>query len=320
MGWLVLSYSMPSASRSGPRVAVWRRLRRIGAISPRGGVYVLPAREECLEAFQWLAQEVEQAKGETLLMHVERFDGLDDAHLAALFRQARKAEYDALDAEAAALERVARSKGRPREHLTRPRERLARLRRSHAEIARVDFFDTPERARVAARLTRIEQALAPEPAAAVTIAPLRVAEYRGRRWVTRPNPHVDRLACAWLVRRFIDADALIRYADDPEADEIAFDMRVGPFRHHGNLCTFEGMVKAFGFDDPGLRLIAAIVHELDLQDGRFARPEAAGIEAILRGWAGLGDTERESRGRALFDGLYASAQSSAPAGTRRADA
>src|SRR5262245_52609813 len=104
MSWVVFSYSLPSKAQSSPRVALWRRLRRSGAIVPTGGIHVLPAREECLEAFQWLAEEVQQAKGEALVMHVEQFEGLADADLIERFRQARGEDYAALDAQVAALE------------------------------------------------------------------------------------------------------------------------------------------------------------------------------------------------------------------------
>ena len=305
MSWVVFSYSLPSKARSSPRVAVWRRLRTLGAISPKGGVHVLPPRDECVEAFQWLAQEVEQAKGEALLLRVERFEGLSDAHLIELFQAARRQDYEALDTRAAALEKSLGTKDRRARDRLRARDILARLRREHAAIARVDFFDCPSGAQAAARLARIEQALAPGQAAEARVAPAAVAAYRGKRWVTRPHPHVDRLACAWLIRRFINPGAQIRYASTPEPDEVAFDMRGAPFGHRGNLCTFETMIKAFALDDPGLRAIAEIVHEVDLRDGRYARPEVPGVDAILKGWATYTDAERESHGIALFDGLHA---------------
>jgi hypothetical protein len=116
---------------------------------------------------------------------------------------------------------------------------------------------------------------------------------------------VDRLACAWLIRRFINPGAQIRYASTPEPEEVAFDMRGAPFGHRGNLCTFETMLKAFGLDDPGLRAIAEIVHEIDLRDGRYPRPEVPGVDAILKGWVTYTDAEREAPGIALFDGLHA---------------
>ncbi len=320
MSWLVFSYSLPSKGRSSPRVAVWRRLRALGAVSPKGGVHVLPARADCVEAFQWLAQEVEQARGEALLMRVERFEGLSDSQLVALFQQARRADYQALESRAAEAEKVLG--GRPRKSQAggrgdgqaEGRETLARLRREFDEIARVDFFDSPEGGRVAARLARIEEALSPAPAAdpRVTAAPLE--QYRNARWVTRPRPHVDRLACAWLIRRFINPRAVIRYGTAPEADEIGFDMPGARFGHQGNLCTFETMVRAFELRVDALRAIGEIVHEIDLRDGRYARPEIAGIDAVLRGWVVLPDAEREQHGVALFEGLYTALRRRSPPG------
>jgi hypothetical protein len=306
MNWVVFSYSLPSKGSSGARVAVWRRLRRLGAVSPTAGVHVLPAREECVEAFQWLAQEVQQAKGEALVLYVERFEGLADAQLIELFRQARAAEYAAVQAQAAKLERRLARELKPRER-SRVRDLLGRLRRRHAEIARVDFFDAPEGVAVVSQLARLEQALSSTDAASPAISPAAVAAYRGRRWVTRPRPHVDRLACIWLIRRFIDPAAVVRYSHTPEPEEVAFDMRDAEFGHRGQLCTFEAMLAAFQLDDPGLRAIAQIVHEIDLRDGRYSRPETAGVDIILKGWllAGFSDAQLETHGVALYEGLYA---------------
>ena len=206
MGWVVFSYSLPSTSRSSPRVAAWRRLRALGALAPKGGVYILPGRDECVEAFQWLGQEVEQAKGEALVMRVEQFEGLKDAQLIELFQHARKRDYEELDAQAVQLEKSVRGRRRPQD-LSRARDMLAKLRRRRADIARIDFFNSPESARVVSRLTRIAQALSPSQSSSPSVTPADVAAYRGKRWVTRPHPHVDRLACAWLIRRFVDPRA-----------------------------------------------------------------------------------------------------------------
>ena len=159
MTWLVFSYSLPSKAQSSPRVALWRRLRRLGAITLTGGIHVLPAREEDVEAFQWLAEEVQQAKGEAVVMRVEQFEGLTDADLIERFRRARAEDYAALEAQASALEERLRARLKPEER-SRLRERLERLRRQHAEVARIDFFDAPEGSLVAAHLARIAQALA----------------------------------------------------------------------------------------------------------------------------------------------------------------
>jgi hypothetical protein len=306
MTWLVFSYSLPSKAQSSPRVALWRRLRRLGAITLTGGIYVLPAREEDLEAFQWLAEEVQQAKGEAVVMRVEQFEGLADTDLIERFRRARADDYMALETQASALEERLRAQLKSEER-SRLRDRLERLRRQHAEIARIDFFDAPEGSLVAAHLARIAQALAAGEVSATSVAPAALETYRDRRWVTRPRPHVDRLACIWLIRRFINPAAVIRYATMPEADEVAFDMRQGTFSHRGNLCTFETMVAAFGLAESSLHLMGEIVHEIDLRDGRYVHPETAVIDAVLKGWLlmGFSDQDLEAHGVALFEGLYA---------------
>lgn len=317
MDWIVLSYSLSSVARSGPRVALWRRLRRLGVVTLPGGSQLLPAREACLEAFQWLAQEIRQAKGEAVVLHVQNVADMTDPQLVEWFNAARREEYAAIEAEAAALEKALRAQSRPGDR-SKAREELNRLRRRHADVARVDYFACPDGARVASRLSRIERTLSPDAAKPEPVTRARRADYRNRRWVTRPRPHVDRLACTWLIRRYIDPEAVIRYAARPQPGEVAFDMETGEFGHQGNLCSFEKMLLAFDLDDAALRAMAEIVHEIDLRDGRTARPETAGIDAILEGWrtSNASDAELESRGVFLFEGLYLALAGSAPAPPR----
>lgn len=302
MKWLVFSYSLPSKSRSSPRVTLWRRLRRIGAISVKTGVYILPATDECIEAFQWLAQEVQQAKGDTLVFYVEQFEGLSDGEISEMFRQARQQDYLEIDTQAAELEQKINTQ--PPIEVPQIKEAIAKLRKRYREILNLDFFNCPDAQVVAARLTRIEQALKAENP--TNLISTTIAEYRHKPWVTRPRPFVDRLACIWLIRKFINPDAVIRYSLQPAADEIAFDMKAAEFGHQGNLCSFETMMLRFGLVEPGVKAIAQIVHELDLKDGEYISPEAIGVETILKGWllASFSDPELESLGIKLFEGLY----------------
>jgi hypothetical protein len=257
-----------------------------------------------LEAFQWLAQEIRKAKGEAQVMRVERFEGLTDQQLADLFCAARTEDYGEIGVQAARLEgtlKKAKSKD-----ASQARNELAKLRRQYADVARVDYFECSEGRRVASRLSAIEQLLSPPIAKGKDMPSVSIEGYRDKRWVTRPRPYVDRLACAWLIRRFINPEAVIRYSEQTEPDEVTFDMEQGQFGHQGNLCTFEAMRLAFGLDDPALRAIAEIVHEIDLQDERYTRPETIGVDAVLEGWwkSGLPDAELEARGITLFDALY----------------
>lgn len=313
VSWVTLSYSLPSGSTSGPRVAVWRRLRRLGAVSPTGGFYLLPASDEAAEAFTWLAQEIRAAGGRALVFGIERLEEGAEREIVASFQEIRDEEYKEVASEASALAKHARQSA---VHQPELRERLEKLRKRYEEIQRIDHFKAPGAAAAAAALDRAAGELKGRTGQRPKISPADPAAYRGRIWVTRPRPHVDRLACAWLIRRFVDPESEIRYAEKPEPDEIAFDMREGPFGHRGSWCTFETLVAAFGLDDPALTILAEIVHEIDLRDGSSGRPEIPGIDRILSGWreGGLSDAELEAHGVMLFEGLYAAFSRSFPGG------
>lgn len=306
MSWIVLSYSLPSTQRSSPRVALWRRLRRLGAISPTGSIYILPEQAECVEAFQWLAQEIRHAQGEALVMHVEQFDGLADSQLIELFRQARDEEYGEIELQLVELEQAVAVSPENEDPYPDLLDKLDKLRRRYADIKRVDYFHSPAGDQIAARLRTLQQNLSSNKAMNVAIRFASLTEYRDKRWVTRPRPHVDRLACAWLIRRFINPDAAIRYGLEPEPGEISFDMSQAHFGHEGQLCTFETMIRVFQLAEPGLQTMAEIVHEIDLRDGQYTQPELAGVDAILTGWlaANFSDADLEAHGIVLFEGLY----------------
>lgn len=308
MNWIVLSYTLTAAGgTSGPRVALWRRLKRLGAVSPAGGIQVLPARESCVEAFGWLAQEIRQEGGEALVFHVEAFDGLSTEQVIALFCEARKKDYTELMKEMRGLEQLISETSMPEQDASLQNS-FQKLSRQYRECLSIDYFNCPEGVAAGKMLDQIERLLRHSASRADDISPAALEAYRGRRWVTRPRPHVDRLASIWFIRHFIDPDAVVRFAPTPEPDEVAFDMPDGQFTHQGNRCTLETMMRAFRLEDnPGLRWIAEVVHAIDLQDGLYQRPEIAGIEAVLQGWllADFSDAELSDHGTALFAGLYA---------------
>jgi hypothetical protein len=141
--------------------------------------------------------------------------------------------------------------------------------------------------------------------------------FRGRTWATRRGVQIDRIASAWLIRRFIDPRARFRFVDPKErplTGELRFDMPGGDFSHEGDRCTFETLIARAGLEDASLAEIAQIVHDIDLKDGKFARPEAPGLERLLIGLilSSPRDEARLERGSALFDQLYRSFQKKAP--------
>ena len=128
------------------------------------------------------------------------------------------------------------------------------------------------------------------------------------RWATRAGVHVDRTACAWLIRRFIDADAEFLFVSDPDEvpeDATAFDIRGVELSHRGADCTFETVLRRYDLDDPILWAIARIVHEADLEDERYDAPEARGIDVLLRGLSMVrSDDQVVEIAAAVYDGLY----------------
>lgn len=306
MTWLVFSYSLRSQRRSSARVGFWRRLQQLGTLSLKNGLHVLPDREECLEAFQWLAQEVQEAKGEATVMRVDHFDGMTDAHLIELFHAGCRKKYEQLDRQVAVLGKRLQATAKKKDATSTGRI-FTKLQRQWEEIARTDFFDSSYGGQVTVRLRQLKHAFVSEPPSAPTLPPAAMAVYHDRTWVTRPRPHVDRLACAWFIRRFIHPQAVIRYSTQPQRDEVRFDMRGADFGHHGNLCTFETMVLRFELSDPALQAMGEIIHEIDIRDGAYVRPETSGVDVILKGWLleKLSDQELERHGLILFQGLYA---------------
>lgn len=311
MKWVAFSYSSPSGSSSTRRVALWRRLRRLGAISPTGSLYFLPASDETLEAFTLLAQEIEDTEGNALVFRVENFEGSAEKQLTELSRDSCGAEYREIAEEANELEAQWKEAEKENKEAKSPEiaEAIRRLRKRFGAVERIDFFSSPEGPGASSALESATRLLSPSPPPA-TIPRAAAEDYRKRKWVTRPQPHVDRLACIWLIRRFIDPEAEIRYGKGTKPNEVAFDMTGAEFGHSGDRCSFETMLAAFGLDELALQAIAEIVHEIDLRDGRPVRPEIGGVDSLLRGWlvAGFSDSELESHGTALFEGLYASLQ------------
>ncbi|HEX7478224.1 MAG TPA: chromate resistance protein ChrB domain-containing protein [Polyangiales bacterium] len=309
--WLLLIHQLPPRPNY-LRVKIGRHLARLGAVALKNTVYVLPRSDDAQEDFQWVLREILAAGGEATLLTAQLVDGLSDLEVERLFRAARDADYAELAQEARALgKRLAR--GKPTELRRRELEpEVQRLERRLDEVARVDFFAAAGREAVLGLVVDL-RARVSEP---VTPPPKRGRgdernAYRGRTWVTRVDIHVDRIASAWLIRRFVDDKARFKLVPAkgyvPEAGELRFDMFEAEFSHEGDLCTFEVLCARLQLVAPGLRALAEIVHDIDLKDGKFARPETAGVAALLHGLvlAHPVDDARLARGSELFDELLA---------------
>ncbi len=303
--WLLLIHQLPPKP-SNLRVRVWRRLQDLGAVPIKNSVYVLPNRPETREDFEWLRRELSKDGGEASICEARFVDGLRDDEVEGFFNTAREADYRELTAAARALAQVRTAGRKQRPDPAALAADVARLRRRLGEVVARDFFGAPGREALEGFLTR----LAPEAARTAETTPLDPTELCGRTWVTRTGVHIDRIATAWLVRRFVDPDAAFKFVPAkgyrPETGEIRFDMFDAEFTHDGDRCTFEVVIGRLGLDDRALRAIGEIVHDIDLKETKFGRAETAGVDHLVAGlcMAHARDEDRLARGGALFDDLY----------------
>lgn len=312
--WLLLVHQLP-AQPSNVRVKVWRRLQNLGALPVKNSVYVLPNSAQAQEDFQWLKTEIEALKGQATVFTAHSVDSRSAEELVAAFRRARQQDYERLRRDTEKLLARARS-GQPRASVLRRRfERNARLlRERYSQIEAIDFFQAPARQRAATALAQLERLLQEQrpPPAEASPAPerLKVGKFRARLWVTRPRPGIDRMASAWLIRRFIDPAARFSFVDRPaEAPRaVPFDMFGVEFSHHGNHCTFETLVERFGLEQKGVEWLGHIVHDLDLKEETYALPEGAAVGRLVEGLQQLYRDDREllEQGMTLFEALYRS--------------
>ncbi len=309
--WLLLIHQLPSKPAYF-RVKVWRRLQRIGAVAVKSTVYALPANAETQEDFEWLLKEIVEGGGEAMVCEARLIDGLSDAQAHALFDAARDEDYETIANEArtlsARLEAAASAEER-----AEIRMQVGRLRKRLADIATIDFFGATGRLSAESLIAELESRLTEEMDMAdehPRTTPLTAADLKGRIWVTRKGVHVDRIACSWLIRRFIDPDAVIRFVPGkgyvPNSGELRFDMFEGEITHEGDRCSFEVLLTRAGITDPALQAIAEIVHDIDLKDAKFGREEATGIASLIAGICAANpqDEQRIAQGGPVFDNLY----------------
>ncbi|MDQ2870439.1 MAG: chromate resistance protein, partial [Acidobacteriota bacterium] len=322
--WLLLAHQLP-AQPSNARVKTWRRLQQLGAVPARNSVYVLPNTESCREDFEWLRGEIVSLGGEATVFTADAVNPEGGEDIMATFQKARGADYEGIAREArdiASRKRAHHPAGGP-DGEARRREASA-LRDRFNGVLQIDHFGGPGKAEAAAAIAALEGAAARRKAGAPRVAAaaaLEPAKFRSRRWVTRPRPGVDRMASAWLIRRFIDPKARFSFSARPAAAQVPFDMYTGEFSHKGPLCTFEVLAERFGLKNAAVVRIGQIVHDLDMKETRYAPPEAPAIgrmvEGLRRVHAG-DDAALLQRGIEMFEALAASFESAEPAGGRTA--
>jgi hypothetical protein len=298
--WLLLTFTLP-ALRASRRVEVWRKIQRLGAIPLGNSGYLLPNDSANRERFEWLASSVRTYQGEASVLQVQSVDNLSPKQIALRFQEARAGDYRALLHDLQKFSSL--------DHRERSSARLGRLRHRLQEIAAIDYFRNPLRRRVERLLdTASKSSLLPVSTATTPVVSRR--NFLRRLWVTRPRPGVDRVASAWLIRRFIDSKARFGFAAEDEVsfDAVRFDMFQGGFGHRGDDCTIETLRKQFRIRDRRVQILSEIIHDADLGDDKFGRAEGFGLDEILKGWARLNRPDREilERGIEMVEGLYRS--------------
>jgi hypothetical protein len=302
--WLLLVHQLP-AKPAYARVKIWRRLQELGAISLKNSVYVLPSSDAARGQFAQLLKEIEHHRGDGLLYEADLVAGMRDDQVRALFNAARDTDFHAVMVE---LRQLAQAWKKAKKPKSDPAAALARLDQRLSQLGEIDFFGASGRTAAEALLAELEHS------AIVRTGPARKptapADLTGKIWVTRRDIHVDRIACAWLIRRFIDPKAVLKFVStkqhDPRANEFRYDMQDGEFTHEGDKCSFEVLLLRARISDPALKNIAEIVHDIDLKDAKFGHPETPGIAHVIAGICRTqGDDEaRIARGKELFDDVY----------------
>lgn len=299
--WLLFITSLPTENAT-IRMRVWRALKASGAAVLRDGVYLMPDRTLCHDTLEAIAADVRVGEGTALVLRIEEPNGANFVHLferseyfAVLLADIAKA-YDALFADSA----------------QEPLKQARKLRKTFISLAEIDFFPGEAQKQADAALQDLElataRALAPDEPHPVQgeIARLQVTDYQGRIWATRRRPWVDRLASAWLIRRFIDPQAQLLWLESPSdcpGNALGFDFDGATFSHVSNRVTFEVLMVSFDLECPALKRLGALVHYLDV--GGAQPPEAAGVESVLAGLreAIPDDDQLLTSVSGIFDGL-----------------
>lgn len=321
-GWLLLVHQLP-AKPDYLRVKVGRHLRRLGAIPLKNTVYVLPSSPQHRKELSALVREILERGGEAAVAESHFVAGLSEGALADRFRRARDQDYAAIASAARRMVDSLRGRRSPAEARRRALGRqLERLRLELAEVAARDWFGAGGKGAAAGLISLAEDLLqGVEVAAPSAPGPLRPP--RGATWVTRTGVMVDRIASAWLIRRFIDPQARFRFAPGhgyrPRPGEIRFDMAGAEFTHEGGGCTFETLLERFQLRDSALAALGEMVHDLDLEDARYGRPETSGLGRMIVGiaLASASDEGRLSQGATVLEGLYQSFRSTLPSEARK---
>ncbi|MDX1431184.1 MAG: chromate resistance protein [Gammaproteobacteria bacterium] len=309
--WLLLIHQLP-AEPSRARVKIWRRLQAVGAVAVKNSVYVLPRSDEALAEFEGLRAEIVALGGEALVLSATATDTQSSREIRDEIERARQRDWQELGERCrATLEAYRTHEPAGGDIVSELKRQATSLRARAARIDRVDPFRAAGRGEALADLERIENLMRPDAGATQRDgAPRSIADYRDRVWLTRPHPGVDRMASAWLIRRFVDPRARFVFSDSiaGQDDVVPFDMQGAGLDRSGERATFETLMREFGLNDPALARLARIVREIELGSEAPADAESPSVARLVHGLksAFADDATLLEHGIALFAALYAS--------------
>jgi hypothetical protein len=315
--WLLFIMQLPTRP-AAPRIKLWRRLQQIGSVALRGSVYVLPHTAQAREDFEWLRTEVVTAGGQASILLAQALTDGEHHGILQAFRDARGPEFKDL---ATSVRRLATARQTSSPTTRRAAARALRAAQQRlAELEAINFGGSPEREAAAAAISSLASRLAASDrstAMPANAGHLSLETLKGRTWVTRPRPGVDRMSSAWLIRRFVDAKARFEFrsaAPSPASRDIPFDMFGVELGHEGDRCTFEVLASRLGIADAAVKRLGEIVHDVDLKDSRFGHPESAVVHELVEGLrrAHADDHQLLEHGMTMFGGLYESFKATAP--------
>lgn len=322
--WILLIHQIAHDSPN-LRVKIWRNLKKHGAVLFKNAVYVLPYTNEHEEIMQWLCNQIKEGGSDASLFITESLDRKQDDEIIKSFHEICDKEYilliEVCDAELKKITQREETEGISESLVHECKRKLNEILKSADDISKIDFFHAPQKEILLQKIASLQKTLlkwtkTSEKEIKVTGKVYQIKDFLGKKWVTRKDIFIDRIASAWLIRRFIDPKArfvfVLKGTGKIPRGTVPFDMYGSEFTHHGEDCTFETFMKAFDLKDSALQSIAEIVHDIDLKDNKYGRKEAEGIERVIAGLSRhlSNDNKLIEKGLEIFDALYQNYSSS----------
>ena len=314
--WILLIHQIAHDSPN-LRVKIWRNLKKHGAVLFKNAVYVLPFTDEHEETMQWLCNQIKEGGSDASLFITESLDKKQDEEIIKSFHEICDKEYISLievcDAELKKITQREETEGISESLVHEYKRKLHEILKSANDISKIDFFHAPQKELLLQKISSLQKTLlkwtkTSEKEIKVTGKVYQIKDFSDKKWVTRKDIFIDRIASAWLIKRFIDPKARFVFSskDKIPGDAIPFDMYGSEFTHHGEDCTFETFIKAFDLKDSALQSIAEIVHDIDLKDDKYGRKEVEGLSQIITGLSQKlkNDNKLLEKGFEIFDALY----------------